>query len=564
MLETLSIQNVALISDAKIEFEKGLNVLTGETGAGKSILIDSIGLLLGDRCDKTLIRNGEDQCKIIGTWSIENNIKPAIKEFCNKYDLEEFEELIISRVCTSEGKSSAKINGFPATIGMLKELTSILVDTYGQNENWSVFNPNNHLKILDNYAKIQNSDAYVDYIKSHQTLKELNNQLRTFGGTEEERLKELEFLSFQISEIDNSKISCEEYENLLNEKKRLNNLGKIANCTNDAEAYMSSNIVDNLKRAENNLFSASQFDAEIGELAERVSSLKIEFQDVLDSLGKYNQSLDFSESEQDRIESRLDEYHTLFRKYGQNVEQVTAYLNTAQAQYDMLNNATEQIAKLQKQKNEVLQNLFNLAKELHSIREKFASELCAKTLNNLKLLEMPNAKLSFKFNTPILIENNLLSNGYDVAELMFSANLGEPEKPLNKIASGGEISRFMLALKSVIADVDNMPTMIFDEIDTGISGVTSEAMAKQMATISKNHQIIVVTHSQHITAMADHNYFISKSTINGKTFTSIKKLTYGEKINEVARFMSGSEINQSAINNAKTMIEEQEAFKKSL
>lgn len=564
MLEYLNVQNVALISNVEIEFEKGLNVLTGETGAGKSILVDSIGLLLGGRCDKNLIRNGESQCKVTGKWNIENSNTAQINQFCNKYDFEPFDELIVTRTCTSEGKSQAKINGQPVTLSMLKELTSMLVDIYGQNENWTIFNSTNHLSILDAFAKIEQQTAFVEYKQNYETLTNINKSLKQFGGSDEDRLKTIDYLNYQIDEIENQKLSVEEYETLLADKKRLSNIGKIATQTSDSQIYLANTTIDNLSKAKSCIEYASQFDDCLKDYAERLNSASIEIQDILDSITDYNRSLDFSESEQQRVEDRLSIYNSMFRKYGKSVEEILQHLEKIKTERVLLLGATEEITKLQAQKSEVLEKLYNYAQKIHEIRENSGKELCSKVLINLQNLEIPNAKLSFYFAPISNIENNLQSNGMDTAELMFSANLGEPEKPLNKIASGGEISRFMLALKSVVANVDNMPAMIFDEIDTGISGNTSEAVAKQMAIISKEHQVIVITHSQHIASMADNNYFIYKAEKDGKTFTNIQKLDQQGKLKEVARFMSGSQITQSAIDNAKDMIEQQNKFKQNL
>lgn len=564
MLKSLNVQNVALISSAEIEFEKGLNVLTGETGAGKSILIDSIGLLLGDRIDKTLIRNGENQCKVIGCFDVAESNKRQLQAFCEKYDLELDDEILISRSFNLEGKSQIRVNGQPITLTILKELTSILVDSYGQHESYFIFDTTNHLKILDDFCNMDSLEVYKEYKSYFEKLKSINSQIRELGGNDEERQKTIEYLKYQINEIEQAEISQSEFENLKTDKKRLLNIGKIISNTVDAYNYLNENVVYNLSKAKGSLQQASNYDENLSSLADRLESVNLELADLIESIENYNRNSNFDEIEQNRVEERLNLYNSFFRKYGKAVEEILIYYDNIKQQCADLINAKERLDKLQNEKSIVLCNLYRTGKLLHNTRVSAAEKLCDSVINNLSNLNMSNCKLKFYFEPIVEEEDFIFSNGLDKVEILFSANLGEPEKPLNKIASGGEISRFMLALKSVIAQVDNMPTMIFDEIDTGISGNTSEAVAKQMAIIAKNHQVIVVTHSQHITAMADVNFLIYKNENDGKTYTNIKKLDDAEKINEVARFMSGSTITDTAILNAKELIAEQIVYKQKI
>lgn len=564
MLKSLNVQNVALIESAEIEFNSGLNVLTGETGAGKSILIDSIGLLLGDRVDKTLIRNGQTQGIVIGSFDVNNEIKPLIKDFCNKYDIEQDDEILISRKFSIDGKNQIKINGQIITLSILKELTTILVDSYGQHESHLIFDTSKHLKILDDFCAIKQTDEFKQYVLLYNNLKDINLQIKALGGSEYERQKDIEYLSYQINEIEQSNISQQEYENLEIEKQRLNNIGKILTNTVDAYNYLNENCLYNISRAKNSLQQASNYDSSLCELTARLESVNIELTDIFNTIEQYNQSANFNEETRQQIEDRLNIYNSFFRKYGSTVEDILVYLDNIKSQHNNLVNAKDKLDKLQNEKNLILCKLFDYGKKLHNIREVNAKKLCTLVTDNLSNLNMKNTKLKFDFAPVTQDEDCIYINGMDKVEILFSANLGEPEKPLNKIASGGEISRFMLALKSVIAKVDNMPTMIFDEIDTGISGNTSEAVAKQMANISKSHQVIVVTHSQHITAMADTNFVVYKKQQDGKSYTKIKQLNNDEKVLEVARFMSGSIITNTAILNAKELIQEQDDFKSNL
>lgn len=564
MLENLVVKNIALIQSAEIDFEKGLNVLTGETGAGKSIMLDSIGLLLGNRADKTLIRAGESFCKVVGKFGLDDYTKKIFANFCNKYSLECSDEILISRSFSLDGKTDIRINGEIVTLSMLKEIASFLVDSYMQNENQVLFDTNSHIKILDNFANIIDNKFYIDYCATRHQIIDIDKKLKTFGGNEQERLNTIDLLTYQINEIEKAKISSNEYEELAIKKQKMMNIGKIISNTTLAQNYLEQSAVDEISKSKTNLQMASSYDSDLQQYAERLDSVKIELTDILDSIKQYNESSDYSEYEQQKIDDRLDLYKSLMRKYGLTVEDVLNQKEEMQTKLEELKNAKEQIASLENEKQKKLLNCFEYAKNINLVRQNNAKILSQKIEENLKNLGMKNAKVLFEFNPIIYDEMHLFANGMDKVELMFSANLGETEKPLAKIASGGEISRFMLALKSVIASVDNMPTMIFDEIDTGISGATSESVAKQMAIIASKHQVISVTHSGQIASMADTNFLIYKLEEDGKTNTNIKKLNTEEKINEVARFMSGEKLSQSALLNAKDMIDEQNKIKNAL
>lgn len=561
MLESLSVKNVALIESIEIEFGSSLNVLTGETGAGKSILLDSIGLLLGDRIDKNLLRSGADDCKVSGKFSLDNQFcKSFFMAFCEKYDLEYDDEIIVSRIYTKDGKSSIKINGQVATLSMLRELSSALVNSYGQNENQTIFDVNSHLQILDNFSNISNFADFAEYCKQFANLKEIEKKLNEFGGSNEERLREIDILQYQIDEIENFNPSVEDYAELENKRQILLNIGKIVSNTSIAQNLFESDVLPNLYKINTSLLQASNYDNKIADLQSRVQSTRFEIEDIAETLKEYNGNYDFSEKEQDEIENRFSKYQSLFRKFGGNIESLLAEFIELKNKLYELKNADEKIEKLNNEKIIVLKELSILSKSISDFRKINAEKLGALIENNLKNLNMKNAKLYFNFEKT----DKYLSNGQDVVEILFSSNLGESVKPLNKIASGGEISRFMLALKSVIAKTDNMPTMIFDEIDTGISGATSEAVAKQMAIISKNHQVICVTHSQQIASMADTNFLIEKFEQNDRTITNVKRLNYEEKVKEVARFMSGEHTNEISLQNARQLIAEQEDYKKSI
>lgn len=561
MIENLLVKNVALIEDANIDFENGLNALTGETGAGKSILLDAIGLLLGNRADKTLIRSGETQCKVVGRFFINPDVKANFKAFCEKFDFEESDDVVVTRLFNLDGRGDIKINGQPATLAMLKELSAMLVDLYGQNESQVIFDTASHLKILDAFAKTAENVDYAKYQKLYSQLSDINSKLKQFGGSEEERQRSIDILTYQIQEIESAKISADDFAETESKRHILLNAGKIISNTILAQNSLNDGVATNISRAKSGLAQASTYDGTLQSLADRLDSVLIELDDILETIQDYNNGADFSESEQQQIEDRYSLYGKLLRKYGKTVDDVLQELNNMKQELDRLKNADREIAELLDKKAKVLNELLLTGKRISDYRKKMADKLARLIEGNLKNLSMKNAKIKFSFVLPALDETAIKQNGIDNVELLFSANLGETEKPLSKIASGGEISRFMLALKSVIASVDKMPTMIFDEIDTGISGATSEAVAKQMAIIAKKHQVIVVTHSQQIASMADYNFLIKKMENNGRTFTEVKRLSEEEKVIEVARFMSGATISKQAIESATSLIAEQNAYK---
>lgn len=563
MLETLEIHNIALIENETIDFDNGLNVLTGETGAGKSLIIDAIGILLGNKVTRSLIKSGETSCKVIGKFFIENYVEQEFLLFCKKYGINQNDnEVIISRTFSQSGKNDIRINGEMSTLSTLKELSSILVDAHFQNDNQKIFSTDEHLKILDNFAQTTKTKDFQSYIDSYEKLQQINSKLLQYGQNSSDRLTKIDILSYQSKELSDANISQNEYDDLQTKRQKYMNIGKILSSVNLAFDCIGDNCINNISRAKNELFQASNYDVEISSLADRLASAQIELDDIKDSLQNYIQNSDYNEDEMQKIEDRLDIYHKLFRKYGSTVSEILKKQQSINKELDLLQNSANTIDQLEKEKNIILKNLYDIANKIEQYRKKYALSLCQQITKNLHLLGMKNAVVEYDFDQSD--QKKLYKNGHDKVELLFSANLGEKPKSIAKIASGGEISRFMLALKSVIATIDSTPTIIFDEIDTGISGVAVEQMAKQMANIAKSHQIIVVTHSAQICAMADINFLISKSEENKKTCTHIKRLSESEKVNEVARFLSGENLTHASKANAIELISIQNKFKYSI
>lgn len=563
MLENLKIKNIAIIEDLSVDFGKGLNVLIGETGAGKSILIDSLSFLLGNRADKSLVRSSQTFARVDGIFSFDKTDEKMLKAF-EKIGLETDEQILITRTISLENKSETRINGQIVTAGMLREITPLLVDIYAQNESQFLLKSKNQLHLLDNYIRLNKQECFIFYKANLIKLNLLDEKLAQFGGTEEERFKEIDYLNFQINEIELAKLSQDEERDLQDKKKKFSNLEKILQSTTDAENSLNGGVKENIGYAVNQLNNAMKFDDGITDLSNRLSTVKIELNDIIETLSDYNQSSDFSAEEFNLIDERLDLYKALERKYSTDVEGILNKLVEMKNVKQNLINSSEIVKNLLKEKQMLLNETFMLSQQISKLRKAGADILCSKILQELKDLGMPNANLKFEFLETIFKQENLLSDGMDTIDLKFSANLGEPVKSLKEIISGGEMSRLMLALKTVVASVDDMPTMIFDEIDTGISGKMAQAVARKMAVISNEHQVLAITHSSQIASMGDNVYLIFKLIENGKTTSKIKLLNREEKLAEVAKFLSGDHTSSSAIQNASDLINEQEMFKQNL
>lgn len=558
MLKVLKIKNIALIDDITINFNDGMNVFTGETGAGKSIIINSLSFLLGARADKSLIRHGESFARVDGYFDADLKNEKILR-FFNDLDLIPEELIIITRTMNLEGKNEIKVNNNLITLSMLKNLTSNLVDIYGQNDQLNLLNNKYQLKLIDDYNEnsIPLINEYKEYVNN---LKLINSKLKELGGDDISRQREIDLISFQVNEIEVANISSEEEQSLIDKKQKMQYAEKIASLTNSVSNDLEM-LIGNLQSDNNNLKSACRYDVELETLSSRLDSCSIEITDVLECVKNYNDNLYFDENEYNRLLSRIDEFNNLKRKYGGSVEEVLNFLNISKQKLDLLENSSFEINKLEKEKKELTLKIFDKAKQISLVRKESANKLQNAILQNLRNLGMNNARLNFNFKDYNIEDMQLFNNGCDEVELMFSANKGEELKPLKDVASGGEMSRFMLALKSVVAQTDDMPTMIFDEIDTGISGLMAQAVAVQMSRIAKKHQILVITHTVQIVSMADTNFLVTKLESNARTQTKIEKLNKEEKIKEISRFLSTTDNDEYAEENARQLIENQEKLK---
>lgn len=563
MIKNLKINNVAIIDSLDISFEKGLNALTGETGAGKSIIFDSLNFLLGDRADKTLIRYGQNSAKVCGIFLVDQN-QDSIKSTLEKYDLEYSDEIYISRTMSLDGKNEIKINGESVTLGILKDLSQHLVDIYGQNDHQFLLKQKNHLSFLDSFGSDSVNKLKIDYSSTYSQIKSIDKTLQGMGGTEEERLREIDYLEYQIKELENANLSETEEDELITERKKLSNMEKIVDSTSKIQNELDQYILPTISNICSEISSANNYDSTLSEIKERFETLKIEASVLFDDIADYNSSASFDESHFEEVDNRLDLYNSIKRKYNMPIIDILENLTKLKERHNLLINITEEREKLFKQRKALISTALEIALKLHKQREIVAENLQNLIKKELADLGMKNAQIKFIFKGFKEDEFSLSSNGLDDIELNFSANLGEPVKPLTKIISGGEMSRLMLAIKTVVARTDNMPTMIFDEIESGISGEMAQAVAKKMAKIATCHQVIVITHSQHIASMADEHYLIKKLEKDGTTTSSITKLSEEERIAEIARFIATDSTLKLAQENAKALLDSQKEYKQNL
>jgi len=565
MLSSLTIKNVALIDSAEIEFGEGLNVLSGETGSGKSVILDSVNFVLGAKADKSMIRYGEEECCVKAVFSIEKN-SPAYAAL-EEIDVEADECVIITRKYNANGKGSIKINGSTVNAQMLKRVTGALVDVHGQSEHFFLSSEKNQLSVLDGIAGdglISLKDELKEKIDRYKDIKK---RLSVFSGDVNERARRIDVLKFQIDEIEGAAIKEGEEESLREKREKINNSEKIINAVGEAEEYLGAEngALDSVRGARRSLAAIARYGEEYSALSERLENAAAEIDDISETLSSLAEGFVFDENEAEEVEKRLDAIKDLKKKYGDSVEEINEFLKKARDEYELLINCDEEFARLDGERQKVLKEIYLSCQKITALRRKTAEDFSGKVVEELKTLNIPKAAFSVEF-APYSEEDcsHAGENGLDEICFMFSANAGEPLKPLGKIISGGEMSRFMLSIKSQLSGINGISTYIFDEIDTGVSGKTARVMAEKIAKISRGTQVIAVSHLPQLVSMGDEHIYIEKKEDGGKTYTKVKTLDGEERIREIARLLGGEEESKYALKHAEEMYESSNAYKKSL
>ena len=523
MITTLHIQNIGIIDDLNVELGNGFNVFTGETGAGKTLIIDAINIISGGRFSKEMIRKGADFSFIELNLYLPGN------------ELAIDDNIIVSREINLNGKNQCKINGRMVTVAELKEFMNSIIDIHGQNDNQKILNPKYHIKYLDNYGgdKIKtNLDSYKELYKKYVEIK---TALKENLGDDKERQRELDLLQYQFDEIDKANLKANEEEALKEKSALFQNSEKINNSLSEANEECD-NAIDLVNNAIKALDKISGIDEKYNQKLSELKSIYYEIDEFSRDIASLNDDVYFDEDERNEIEERLDLITLLKRKYGNSIEEILEYRDKIEADIERINNLDETNEKLRKELKDIENKMEEYGKRLHEDRVKISTELCEKINKELQELEMPNAK----FYIEISDNKTFNKRGKDNIEFYISTNVGEDKKELAKTASGGEMSRIMLAIKTVFANTDNTPIMIFDEIDTGISGKAANSVGTKLKLIGKNHQVICITHQPSIAAKGDQNYYISKEIKDDRTHTLIKHLKELEVLNEIARIASGT------------------------
>lgn len=551
MLKTLCIENIAVIEKADIEFSKGFNVLTGETGAGKSIVVDSINAILGERTSKELVRAGSENAFVTAYFE---DINSDVKQKLNEFDLpcEDDGTLMLSRKISAQGKSTCRINGSVCTVSMLKEVGNLLVNIHGQHDSQTLLNADYHYKFVDMYGSL---DGVLDeYKQSFKQLLSVRKQLKALTLDADERDRQIELLDYQIKELTDAEIKVGEWDELKKRKNLILNSQNLLQSLNSALAAFNgsddySGISTLLSTAVKELGTVSDVDSDIKAVYDKAEALNDSVEVVKDALLDKINSIEFEPEELDRIEERLNLYYTFSNKYGETEQDMLYYLDEAVKKRAAFENSEEELEKLNVRYDEIFNQTVALAQKLTDLRKSTAEKLGNEICKQLEFLDMPKIKFTTSFE-----KGNLSANGWDKIEFLIATNVGEMAKPLAKIASGGELSRIMLAIKSIIAQKDSIDTLIFDEIDTGVSGKASRKIGLKLKELGAFTQVICVTHSAQIASVADSHFLIEKNVENDRTYTNVTVLDYDGRKNELARIMGGINATESLLKSAEELL----------
>ncbi|MEE0452623.1 DNA repair protein RecN [Peptacetobacter sp.] len=559
MILEIYMKNCALVEELRLTIDKNLNILTGETGSGKSIIIDALGLCLGNKYDKSFLRKGTDKGFVETVFYSENeNLKRIMSE--NDIDMEDG-IITIARVIYSDGKSTARVNGRTVKLSLLKEIVSYLIDVHGQHQNQLLFDPSRHLKFIDAFAGETIVDAKMEYKELYSEYSKVKSELLRLNDNKDEMeiQREIDLLKFQIDEIEAANLNPEEYEELIQKRDVFRNSEKIFNNLNVSyEAIHNSeiNAIDIVGRVVSELSSIASFDKKIGDIYNEVERIMYELQDLSGEIRDYKDSINFEPYELEQIEIRLNDINNLRRKYGDTIEDIfNFHEKISKRLYDILNRDEEK-ERLKEKLESIEKELYKKSEVLTEIRKEQAEKMAALLIEELDSMDMKNVRFCTEFS-----DRYFTAEGRDFAEFMISFNVGEDLRPISKVASGGEISRFMLAFKTILADTDEIETLVFDEIDTGISGIAAQNVGEKLSDIATKKQIICITHLPQIAANADTHYCIEKKTDGERTFTVVEKLDADGRKREISRLISGKQITEKTIEHAKEILSLAEEYK---
>ncbi len=556
MLQLLHIENIAIIEQADIAFEPGFNALTGETGAGKSIVIDSLSAVLGQRTSRDLIRTGSDKAFVSACFSA---VPAAVTE---DLGVEGGEELLLQREIHADGRNICRINGRPATVTQLRTLGMRLLNIHGQHDGQQLLDEEQHIVYLDNFGRLD--DLKARYQETFRKLSELKRKIQSLQMDEAEKARRMDTLRFQINELERAELKAGEEEALNARRNFLRNSEKFISAVSEADYCMNGDdngdgALNLLRQAQQALSGIKNLDGDYMELFNRLESVYSEVYDLADILRDRRDNFEFSPNELDEVEGRLDQLYRLKKKYGPSVEDMLEYLERCRRELGQITDADDTLALLEREKQGAEKNAMAAAKTLSDVRKAAAEELSAQILSELQQLDMGKIRFSVAFE-----EKPLDESGMDEVRFLMSANVGEELKPIHKIASGGELARIMLALKNVLSEQDHVGTMVFDEVDTGVSGRASQKVAEKMARISRRKQVLCVTHLPQLAAMADTHFSVEKGEANGRTYTKVTRLSREERQRELARLTGGSHVSAVMLSGAEELLQEAESYRNSL
>ncbi|MDU1176377.1 DNA repair protein RecN [Peptoniphilus harei] len=551
MLLELNIENFAIIENMKIEFESGLNVLTGETGSGKSIIIDSLGLVLGQRANKDIIKKGKDRAFIEAVFS---SYDEETRDLLLEYGIDSGDLVVVSKEIREKGPSITRVNNRTVTSQILSKISSHLIDIFAQHESISLMDNKNQLKLIDDFSGKGQRQLLADLKELVEEINSLKNEYNEKSNMEQNKDREIDLLEYQIKEIEDAGLSDYDDEELYDDFNALNNMTDTLIKLSEAkslinEGYETSSLEDILDRVIANVVDVTSYNKDLKEVEENLEDIRFRISDIAKELDRYINTSEIDEERLQFLKERIDLVNNLKLKYGNNVKAITIFFNEISERLRFLQNFEDNLNKLLKKIKEKEKEALILAEKISQNRKKTARILEKKVEEEINKLNIKDAK--FKID---IKEKDLSFDGIDKIEFLIAPNLGQDLMPMAKVASGGEMSRIMLGFKSIIAEKDNIPTLVFDEIDTGISGKTAQIVGNKIKEVSKDRQVIVISHLPQIVALADTHFAIKKDVVNNSTISTIDKLSYDERVNEVARLIGGMNISEIAIETAKEMI----------